>query len=57
MKDENPSNKHRVCTPCNRTLDRIEEYEKKLIENIEEFTGPSTSSSGEFFLIHKIVKK
>uniref|UniRef100_A0A1I8C2A2 Uncharacterized protein n=1 Tax=Meloidogyne hapla TaxID=6305 RepID=A0A1I8C2A2_MELHA len=42
--DENPSNKHRVCTPCNRTLDRIEEYEKRLNENLEEeINRPSTS--------------
>ncbi|CAK5052846.1 unnamed protein product [Meloidogyne enterolobii] len=44
--DENPSNKHRVCTPCNRTLDRIEEYEKRLNENLEEeIDGPSTSNA------------
>ncbi|CAK5074529.1 unnamed protein product [Meloidogyne enterolobii] len=44
--DDNPSNKHRVCTPCNRTLDRIEEYEKRLNENLEEeIDGPSTSNA------------
>uniref|UniRef100_A0A914LI17 FYVE-type domain-containing protein n=1 Tax=Meloidogyne incognita TaxID=6306 RepID=A0A914LI17_MELIC len=44
--DENPSNKHRVCTPCNRTLDRIEEYEKRVNENLEEeIDGPSTSNA------------